>query len=221
MDPKPIDNELLKQEEDGARAPRRRQQRVPDFPFNFIWWLTDPDVLALTRDEQAGFMKVFCTTLNSPRPGIMAEEQVRVWAGYTPEEWTAHQVHFLPLFRVRPDGTWTMTVLRTVFLAQQRRLQKARKGAVEANRKRWENHTIRAARIRSGRSPDAKSGIRGIRNDSLCSQDSKKESSPVPMTESPTGAPGIGALSGPAPGQVRDLIHTVTAGLVVRGRSGA
>jgi hypothetical protein len=218
MDPRPIEKELLQQEEDGARAPRRKPQRVPDFPFNFIWWLTDPDVLALTRDEQAGFMKVFCTTLNSPRPGIMSEEQVRVWAGYTPEEWTVHQVHYLPLFRVRPDGTWTMTALRTVFLAQQRRLQKARKGAMEASRKRWQNHTMHPARIRSARSPDAKGGIRGIRNDSLGSQDSKRESPPVPITESPTGTPGIEGLSGPAAGQVRALIQTVTEGLV-RGRA--
>ena len=219
MDPKPIDKELLQQEEDGARAPRRKPQRVPDFPFNYIWWLTDPDVLSLIRDEQAGFMRVICTSLNTPRPGIMTEEQVRVWAGYTPEEWTAHQTHFLPLFRVRPDGTWTLTVLRTVFLAQQRRVRRARTAAMEANRKRWQDNAKHAVRTPTGYKSDAKRGYKGIRPESLGSQESKRESTPVPDTESPTGTARTGE-SDPAPGQVGELIRTVTAGLV-RGRAGA
>jgi hypothetical protein len=221
MDPKPIEKELLQQEEDGARAPRRKQPRVPDFPFDFNWWVGDPYVRALCRDERAGLLDVMCYSLKTPQPGVMSEEQVRLWAGYSPEEWTAHQTHFLPLFRVRPDGTWTLTVLRTVFLAQQRRVRKARKGALEASRIRWRGNTMHPARNASACIPHAETGQKGMRKRCLGSQDSTRESTPVPMTEPPTGTPGIEALSGPAPGQVRDLIHSVTAGLVVRGRSGA
>ena len=220
MDPKPIEKELLLQEDETANAPRQRAQRVRDFPLDFSWWVGDPYVRALSRDERAGLLDAMCYSLKTAQPGVMSEEQLRIWAGYSPEEWTAHGTHFLPLFRVRPNGSWTMPVLRTVFLAQRRRLRRARKAALEANRKRWRDNTKRAVGTPVGYKSDAKRGVKGIRPESLSTQESKTDMNAVPAVgvSSPGGSPPRENLL--APERLDGLVQGVMAGLV-RGGAGS
>jgi hypothetical protein len=136
-------------EQDEA-ARRAKPRKVPDFSIQYDWWLADPLVRAMTRDERAGLLDVMCYTQKTSTPGWIAEDDVRVWAGYTPDEWTAHRAAFLRLFRVRPDGVWVLTVVRSQYRQQLVRLKRARAASLVASRKRWKGKGVTAAAVVKG-----------------------------------------------------------------------
>jgi hypothetical protein len=176
MDPNPAKQKSKR----GRRHDPALAARVSDFPLDTTWWLRDPLIRALDRDERAGYQDVRCFLWGSRHVGVATEEQIRVWAGYTPEEWQAHREPFRPLFRMRPDGLWVDDGLRALFLAQMVRLRRHRRGAKVASGKRWGHNEMHPARI-----PARNASRNASRNPSVLNSQRLKQA--VPHRESPTG----------------------------------
>lgn len=91
-------------------TPKRRKLREP-IPWTRFWWqewLSDSDLRRLTPDQRGRFMDVWAISMGTRTPGVMLEEDVRTWAGYTPEEWADVRETFAKLFSVaRRTGKWT------------------------------------------------------------------------------------------------------------------
>lgn len=98
----------------GRSRPKRSNWWKPGeaLPWAKFWWadwLHDPYKRAMTPDQRGRFMDVRAATHGTRTPGVMTEEQVRCWAGYSPAEWRANREAFLPLFNVtRTKGKWRL-----------------------------------------------------------------------------------------------------------------
>ncbi len=92
-------------------------------PATLWYWkdhMTDPYVRAMTYDERGRYWDVLGITHQTEEPGVMTEEQVRCWAGYTEEEWPKHRAALGGAFKIQGD-VWVQK--RTV---EDRRKQKRR-----------------------------------------------------------------------------------------------
>lgn len=212
MDPKPGDKELLKPEElGGQKARRRRPMGVDDFPFPFRWWMggefIEPRrgvkhygiyVRALTRDQRCGLIDAISSSLLSPEPGVMREEDFRIWAGYDAAEWTVVRDSFMRLFQVRKNGLWEMPIIRSVFLAQRERLRLARAASKAALRKRWpEKEKQRLARARRAAENAVRIADRKAdRIASLLNSQNQNLIPPPPVPHDPGLLPDAAAVAG-------------------------
>jgi len=122
-----------------------------DFPLDTRWLLTDPDVLALTRDEYAGMLRVIAATWQTTDRGIMDEEQLRVWAGYSPDEWTSHRMPMMRLFRSLPRNRLVFREVRRVAEAQKERVRKARRASAAKNQMRFRRGEATAGMVVGGK----------------------------------------------------------------------
>lgn len=108
----------------------------------FWWqrWLSDPLLLALSPEQLGRFVRVFAASLGTKTPGIMTEDQVRNWAGYSAAEWRANREAFLPLFNTtRTKGKWRIEHLiedwKASLTVAKRGHERARKGGEARARK--------------------------------------------------------------------------------------
>lgn len=107
-----------------ARPPRRA---VEPMPWGKLWWrdyLANGDQRRLTYDQKGRFLDVWCFTHSTQTPGVMDEEDVRIWAGYDPAEWRKVREVWARLFDTRVRrGKW---VLISVFKDQKAAFESAR-----------------------------------------------------------------------------------------------
>ncbi|HKQ57977.1 MAG TPA: hypothetical protein VJY35_08920 [Candidatus Eisenbacteria bacterium] len=112
------------------------KDRAPASQFYWRDWIVD--TRGMTRDQRGGYIDVLAfTNVESSRPGVMTEEQVRTWAGYSEDEWPAHRDVFRARFRIRRDGMWIQKRVIEERRAQKTRYKRAQKGADVTNAARW------------------------------------------------------------------------------------
>jgi uncharacterized protein YdaU (DUF1376 family) len=73
-------------------------------PWGRFWWkewLADPKLGRLTPEQRGRFVDVWASTHGTDTPGVMDEDDVRAWAGYTPRQWESAREAFLPLFDLK------------------------------------------------------------------------------------------------------------------------
>ena len=100
--------------EQETRPKRRRRDFQPLWwaQFEWQWWLTNADVRRLTKEQRGAFMDVWAMTHGTKSPGVMTEEDVRAWAGYSTAEWKHHREAFKRLFTVTRSAKWLLTTVR-------------------------------------------------------------------------------------------------------------
>ena len=88
-------------------------------PWARFWWkdwLADPKLNRLSLEQRGRFMDVFASTHGTDTPGVMDEDDVRVWAGYSVKEWADVRELFAKLFTVkrRPNkpARWVLERVR-------------------------------------------------------------------------------------------------------------
>lgn len=124
------------------RPPRKSRERLSQsthaasFPFYFRDWLASPEVRALSREERGAYIDVLASTWQTRTVGVMTEEQVRAWAGYSPAEWKAHREALKACFRVRSDGLWVQKRAKREREAQKRRFKSASEAGKKSAAKR-------------------------------------------------------------------------------------
>lgn len=84
-------------------------------------------------------MDVFANTHGTRTPGVMTEEDVRLWAGYTREEWKANREAFAHVFNTtRQRGKWRLEdvvdVWKASMMVARRNHERARKAAGSRSR---------------------------------------------------------------------------------------
>lgn len=104
-------------------------KRAPSSQFYWRDWLADPAVRAMSRDERGGYADVLAFTHQTDSPGVMTEDQVRGWAGYSSAEWVEHRERFAACFRIRKlDSVWLQKRTVEDHLQQARRYKSASTG---------------------------------------------------------------------------------------------
>lgn len=112
------------------------KDRAPSSQFYWRDWIVD--TRGMTRDQRGGYIDVLAfSIIESSTPGIMTEEQVRTWAGYSETEWPANRDAFAARFRIRRDGMWIQKRTVQERSAQKKRYKRAKKGASVTNEGRW------------------------------------------------------------------------------------
>ncbi len=131
-------------------SPERTQSRwrpgepLPWAKFDWRKWLSSPHVSRLTLEQQARFLRVWASThgtMPPETPGIMTEEDVRLWCGYTLAAWKRVRGRFQTLFDTETDpGKWILTDVVTTWRETCERAQvaieRAKKASSAAARKR-------------------------------------------------------------------------------------
>ena len=122
------------QEQAGGRVRRRTKLNEPLDWGRFWWkdWVGTAAIRRLTRDMRGGLADVRAFTYGTPTPGVMDEDDVRAWAGYTPEEWKKVRDLFARVFNLkRKRGKWVLDDIVQdyaasveVYLRSQERAQK-------------------------------------------------------------------------------------------------
>jgi len=94
----------------GGRAWRKPDEPMPWAKFWWKEWLADPALNRLTLEQRGRFMDVFASTHGTDTPGVMDEDDVRSWAGYSPKEWVEARALFVRLFNLkRKRGKWVLS----------------------------------------------------------------------------------------------------------------
>lgn len=98
---------------DAKRVPaRERWQPGEPLPWlKFFWraWLSDPAIRRMTPAQRGAFMDVRAATMGTETPGVMTEEDVRCWAGYSPKDWIEAREVFIRAFSTtRKKGRWVL-----------------------------------------------------------------------------------------------------------------
>lgn len=106
---------------------------LPWAKFDWARWLSWPEVRRLTPDQRGRLMDVWANTHGTKTPGVMTEEDVRLWAGYAREEWKRHRDAFARVFNTtRQKGKWRQEEWIEVWKASERvarrTFERARKG---------------------------------------------------------------------------------------------
>lgn len=94
--------------------PTWRKPKEP-MPWGKFWWrdfLADGRTSQLSHEQRGRFLLVWCFTHGTSTPGVMTEEQVRAWAGYTPKEWKTERRQFAAAFKVTNGGRWIIERVR-------------------------------------------------------------------------------------------------------------
>lgn len=87
------------------RARRKALELIEWSRFWWKKWLHDPAIRRLTPEQRGRLMDVRAATYSTPTPGVMEEEDVRAWAGYTPKEWVeVREVFARPFVKRRRKG---------------------------------------------------------------------------------------------------------------------
>jgi uncharacterized protein YdaU (DUF1376 family) len=99
-------------EEGTTRAVRKPSEPLPWARFWWKEWLADPGLRRLTLDQRGRFMDVFASTYGTDTPGVMDEDAVRAWAGYSPEDWKKVREAFARVFNLkRRKGKWVLVAI--------------------------------------------------------------------------------------------------------------
>ena len=184
-----------------------RDRRGPRLQGEGSGWPGSMQGRKRTRTRRAGLLDVMCYTQKTSTPGWIAEDDVRVWAGYTPDEWTAHRAAFLRLFRVRPDGVWVLTVVRSQYRQQLVRLKRARAASLVASRKRWKGKGVTAAAVVKGHRQACEPHTLG--NASVLSSQGNQTTVPESGVRTGTGPPATSVADAAA-------VAGLVAGVVAR-----
>lgn len=92
-----------------ARERRKQFEPMPWAKWKWKDWLAMPAIRHLSFEQRGRFADVWSTTHGTQTPGVMTEDEVRAWAGYTPEEWKANRKLFMGLFNTtRTKGKWRL-----------------------------------------------------------------------------------------------------------------
>lgn len=103
-------------------------------------WLSNPAIRRMSPDQRGRFMDVRASTLGTRTPGVMTEDDVRAWAGYTPKEWTEARAVFAGAFNTtRRKGKWLLEDVIETWKASMERA------------KRFTNRAKKAAASRTGK----------------------------------------------------------------------
>jgi hypothetical protein len=122
-------DEEPREEQPQGRDRHARWKPGASLPFGRFWWkdwLGDPAVRRLTHEQRGRLMDVRAATYGSSTlgmtPGVMTEEDVRAWAGYTPEEWKRVREDFSRAFtmRGRTHKRWVLVDIEEDYAASSR-----------------------------------------------------------------------------------------------------
>ena len=113
---------------------------LPWAKFDWARWLANPSLRRLTPEQRGRFMDVYAATHGTRTPGVMDEDDVRGWAGYSREEWKANRAAFEPVFNTsRRRGKWLLEdvieVWKASMLVARRTHNRAVKGGETRARK--------------------------------------------------------------------------------------
>lgn len=179
------------------------RDRAPSSQFYWSDWIVD--TRDMSRDERGGYIDVLAFTHQTPTPGVMTEDQVRRWAGYSEEEWPAHREVFASRFKVRDDGVWLQKRSIQERKAQLRRHENAKKGASATNELRWGSVARRQVERQSS---DGPATVQRSHSESLAigppSPSPRKELTAVPNSDSDT------RVGPPEAGTAGDIARQVT-----------
>ena len=96
-------------DEGTTRSRLKPGERLPWGRFWWKEWVGDPAIRRLTRDQRGALADVRAFTYGTATPGVMTEEDVRAWAGYSPEEWKQVRAVFARVFKTRRGSkTWRL-----------------------------------------------------------------------------------------------------------------
>lgn len=116
-------------------AARERWQPGEALPWTrFFWrdWLSDPAIRRMSREQRGAFMDVRAATMGTDTPGVMTEEDVRAWAGYSPKEWAEIREVFRPAFSMtRRKGMWVLLGVMEEWQASIRMAKAAHRKAMQ------------------------------------------------------------------------------------------
>lgn len=126
--------------------------RKPGDPLpwaRFFWadWLSNTAIRRLSPDQRGRFADVWALTHGTKTPGVMTEEDVRLWCSYSPKEWEQNRDAFARVFNTtRQRGKWRLEDVVDSWKAAQetvRRLKiRARKGVQARARKTSSDNTL-------------------------------------------------------------------------------
>lgn len=120
---------------------RRGWEPLPWAKFHWADHLSTPAVRLLTYEQRGRFMDVWASTHGTRTPGVMTEDEARLWAGYTPEEWKPNRAAFARVFNTtRRKGHWILEEVEREHRASlqgfRSRQARARKAVTSRSRKR-------------------------------------------------------------------------------------
>ena len=120
-------------QEEGATRPRRKPGEV--LPWGRFWWkdwIGNAAVRRLTRDMRGGLADVRALTYDTKTPGVMDEEDVRAWSGYSPKEWAEVRDVFSRCFNLRRrKGKWVLDDIVRDYAASLEVMKRARERAMK------------------------------------------------------------------------------------------
>jgi hypothetical protein len=103
---------MAEQDEQNEGVTRSRLKPGERLPWGRFWWkewVGDPAIRRLTRDQRGALADVRAFTYGTATPGVMTEEDVRAWSGYSPEEWKKVRDVFALAFKTRRGSkTWKL-----------------------------------------------------------------------------------------------------------------
>lgn len=187
--------------ETDEKAAKRQRSKPRDVPVPWAWakffwrdWLSDPRIRRLSHEQRSRFMDVWASTHGTPTPGLMSEDDVRGWAGFTPAEWKKHRDSYRPLFSVGRKGQWRLEEVEREFKASQEAAKVRRRVALAGVEKRRSNKDLATAGCTDGASdaPDSAPPVapavdhRG--SEVQKSRSSEPQKSAVPELQSPDPA---------------------------------
>lgn len=116
---------------------------LPWAKFDWARWLATPALRRLTPEQRGRFMDVWAATHGTRTPGVMTEEDVRGWAGYSSVEWKLHREAFAQVFNTtRQRGKWRLEDVVETWKASMRVARRTSERARKAAETRHEKSAV-------------------------------------------------------------------------------
>jgi hypothetical protein len=178
---------------------------LPWAKFDWARWLANPALRRLTPDQRGRFMDVYANTHGTRTPGVMTEEDVRGWAGFTREEWRGQREAFAPVFNTtRRKGKWLLEDVIETWKASisvaKRTYKRARKGGETRARNAAERNGIGPTSSAQGSAPaqlraQQRLDVRGLEQRQRPTVPEVRSAQPGSAGHSPVASDGTVAVS--------------------------
>lgn len=179
---------------------------LPWAKFDWARWLATPALRRLTPEQRGRFMDVWAATHGTKTPGVMTEEDVRGWAGYSPAEWRLHREAFAQVFNTtRQRGKWRLEDVIETWKASMRVAKRSSERARKAAETRHEksvsaNGLSTASNAPSTQRADQRLEKRGV---------DKSQRPTVPEAQSENGSAGHSPVAADGTVAVSELLGRV------------
>ncbi|OGF05533.1 MAG: hypothetical protein A2W00_01735 [Candidatus Eisenbacteria bacterium RBG_16_71_46] len=112
------------------------RDRLSWFNFSPGDYMTDPAVRAMSYEQRGRYVDVLCA-MYLRNSGSATEDEIRVWAGCSEDEWKHHREGIQRAFKVTRNGRWIQKRVEVEVREAKKRVEQARKSGREGAKKRW------------------------------------------------------------------------------------